>query len=138
MSQRNLVEVDAATQVVDGATFGQFGGVALGDSLVQQLLGVFTGEGDGEERGAVLLGRNNRQDLLAKCRCAVEESTVVAAGNDESVECLSLLGGDLGGGDSLNLGGLRECTQIFCQPGGVLFGVAVGGAEDNQHASSHL
>ena len=35
VSQRNLVKVDTATQVVDGATFGQFGGVALGDSLVQ-------------------------------------------------------------------------------------------------------
>ena len=138
MSQRNLVKVDTATQVVDGATFGQFGGVALGDGLVQQLLRVLTGEGDGEEGGAVLLGRNNRQNLLAKCRCAVEESTVVAAGNDESIECLCLLGGDLGGGDSLNFGSLRERTQIFCQPGGVLFGVAVGGAEDNQHASSHL
>lgn len=44
VSQRNLVEVDAATQVVDGATFGQFGGVALGDGLVEQLLGVLTGE----------------------------------------------------------------------------------------------
>ncbi len=92
MSQRNLVKVDTATQVVDGATFGQFGGVALGDYLVQQLLRVLTGEGDGEEGGAVLLGRNNRQNLLAKCRCAVEESTVVAAGNDESIECLCLLG----------------------------------------------
>ena len=38
VSQRNLVEVDAATQVVNGTTLGQLGGVALGDGLVQQLL----------------------------------------------------------------------------------------------------
>ena len=35
VGQRNLIEIDAATQVVDGTALGQLGGVALGYSLVQ-------------------------------------------------------------------------------------------------------